>query len=72
MTLIFLTNASNSVFLTTTFFTTLLIILKSFEAVSNSSISNLLISDFKLAKSPFLAKFDVSVALLLNQILLHN
>ena len=40
--------------------TTLLSLLKSVEVVSNLAISNLSTSNFKLAKSAFLVKSDVS------------
>ena len=56
----FLTNSSHVVFLKTSLFTTLLSLLKSAGVVFNSSISNLLVSVFKLAKSIFLAKSVVS------------
>ena len=56
----FLTNSSNKVFLTTSFFAVLFSLLKSTGIVFSLPITNLLISDFKLTKSVFLAKFDVS------------
>ena len=56
----FLTNSSYKVFLTIPVFTASLRLLKSTGVVSNSSISNLSIFNFKLAKSAFLANFDVS------------
>ena len=56
----FLINSSNIDFLTTSFFATSLSLLKPTRVVSNLQISNQLISDFKQAKSGFLAKFDVS------------
>ena len=60
-------------FLTTSFFTTSLSLLKSTGAGTNSSISNLSISAFKLAKSDFAASLDVSIPVaFLNQLLLNN
>ena len=55
------------------FFTTSLTLHKSTEVVSNLSISNLSISDFKEAKSAFLAKCYVSAAVaFLNLLLSYN
>ena len=48
--LTFLINSSYSVFLTTSYFTTSLSLLKSRDVVSNSPISNLFILFFKLLK----------------------
>ena len=68
-----MTNSSYKVFLTASFSTTLLSLLKTAGIVSNLPISYLLISDFKEAKSTFLAKSDEStLVLFLKQILLHN
>ena len=50
------TNLSYAVFLTTSFFTTLLSLLKSTGTVANLSTSNLSASLFKLAKFVFNAK----------------
>ena len=58
MASIFSKNSSYTVFLTTSFPTTLLSLLKSAEVVSNLPITNLSISGFKLAKSTFLPKSD--------------
>ena len=49
-----------SVLLTTSFFTTLLSLLKSLGIGTNLSMSNLSTSVFKLAKFVFNAKFEVS------------
>ena len=54
------TDVSYTVFLTTTFFTTSLSLLKSTGTGTNSSISNLSASVFKLAKFVFNAKLKVS------------
>ena len=54
------TNLSYTVLLTTSFFTTLLSLLKSTGTVANLPISNLSNSVFKLAKFVFNAKFEVS------------
>ena len=54
-----------SVSLTTSFFNTLHSLLKSTGVVSSLPISNLSISDFKLAKSNFFAKFHVSTPIAL-------
>ena len=55
-----LTNSSCISSLTTSFLTMWLRLLKSTGVLSNLPITNLLISDFKLAKSNVLANFDVS------------
>ena len=55
----FLINSSYTVFLTTSVFTTSLSLLKSTGAFFNSEMSNFAIFDFKIAKSTFLANFDV-------------
>ena len=55
-----LTNSSYTSFVSTSFFTTSLSLPKSIGAVSNSSISHLSISDFKLTVLAFLPNFDVS------------
>ena len=54
-----LTNSSNTVVLATSFFTALLILLKSMGVVSNLLMSDLLRFNFKLAKSAFLENFDI-------------
>ena len=56
----FATNLLYTVFLTTSFFTTLLNLLKSAGIGTNLSMSNLSTSLFKLAKLFFNAKLDVS------------
>ena len=56
----FVTNLSYSVFLTTSFFTTLLSLLKSAGTGAYLSISNLSTSVFKLAKFDFSAKLLTS------------
>ena len=56
------TNLSYSVFLITSFFTTLLNLLKSVGTGTNLSISNLSTSVFKLAKFVFNAKLKVSIS----------
>ena len=56
----FATNLSYIVFLTTSFFTTLLSLLKSTGTVANLSISNLSTSVFKLDRFVFNANFEVS------------
>ena len=58
----FWTNSSHRVFLTTSFFTTSLSLLKPTEVILRLSIPNLSKSDFKLAKLHFLAKLDVSTS----------
>ena len=55
-----LTNSSCISSLTTSFLTMWLRLLKSTGVLSNLPITNLLISDFKLAKSNVLGNFDVS------------
>ena len=72
MVLTLVTNLLYSVFLTTSFFAIALNLLKSTGIVSNLPISNLSTSDFKLAKSTFLAKCYVSthvtfISLVLSQ-----
>ena len=59
-TLTFLTSSSYTVFLTTSFSTTLFSLLKSARVVSKLPISDLSISYFKLAKSTFLANSNIS------------
>ena len=54
------TNLSCTVFLTTSFFTTLISLLKSIGTVTDVSISNLSASVFKLAKFDFSAKLEVT------------
>ena len=54
------TNLSYTVFLTTSFFTTLLNLLKSLGTGTNLSMSNLSTSVFKLAKFVFNAKLEAS------------
>ena len=54
------TNLSYTVFLTTSFFTASVSLLKSAGNGTNLSISNLSISAFKLAKSDLAAGLDVS------------
>ena len=68
------TNLSYSVFLTTSFFTTSLSLLKSTGTGTNLSISNLSTSVFKLAKFVFNTKLDVSTCeiFLISVFLLHN
>ena len=73
MALTFLTNSLYTVFLTTSYFTTLLRLLKLAGIVSNLSISTLSISGFKLAKSTILTSFDViTPATPLIQNMLHD
>ena len=55
------TNLSYTVFLTTSFFTTSLSLVKSTGARTNLSISNLSTSAFKLTKSDFAANLNVSI-----------
>ena len=57
------TSLSYTVFLTTSFFTTSLNLLKSTGTGTNLSISNLSTSVFKLAKFDFNAKLEVSILL---------
>ena len=57
----FVSNLLYTVFLTTSFFTTSLSLLKSTGIVINLSISNLSTSVFKLAKFDFSAKLEVSI-----------
>ena len=67
------TNLSYVVFLTISFFTKSLSLLKSTGTAANLSMSNLSTSDFKLAKFVFSAKLEVStVSHFLDQFLLHN
>ena len=70
----FVTNLLYSVFLTTSFFTTSLSLLKSTGTDANLSISSLSTSVFKLAKFDFSAKLLTSTCdiFFLNQGLLHN
>ena len=56
-----LTSSSNTVVLATSFFTALLILLKSMGVVSNLLMSNLFRFNFNLAKSAFLENFDISM-----------
>ena len=67
----FATNLSYTVFLTTSFFTTLLSLLKSVGRCANLSISNISTSVFKLAKFAFNAKLEVSTCEICP-LLLHN
>ena len=55
-----LTNSSYTILLPASFSTTLLSLLKSVGLVFNLPITSWLTLDFKLAKSAFLVKFDVS------------
>ena len=57
----FATNLSCTVFLTTSFFTTSLNLLKSTGTGANLSMSNLLTSVFRLAKLVLSAKLEVSM-----------
>ena len=67
------TNLSYTVFLTTSFFTTPLSLLKSTGTGTNLSISNLSISAFKLAKFVFNGKLEVSTCeIFLISVLLPN
>ena len=67
------TSLSYIVFLTTSFFTTLLSLLKSTGTSANLSISDLSISVFRLAKFDFNAKLEVSTCeIFLISVLLHN
>ena len=67
------TNLSYTVFLTTSFFTTVLSLAKSLGTGVNLSISSLSTSVFKLVKFDFSAKLLASTCdIFLNQILLHN
>ena len=72
MALTFVTNLVYSVFLITQLFTTLLSLL--ILLYFNLQIPNSSASDFKLTKSAFLAKSDLSApfAFSLNLLLLHN
>ena len=58
--ILFLATSLFIIFLTTSLFITLLRLLKSRGLVFHPSMYNLPISDFKLAKSDFLEKSDVS------------
>ena len=60
MALTLVTNFSYTLFLTTSLFTTLLSLHKSTGTVFNLSISNSSTFDFKLTKSAYLAKSDLS------------
>ena len=67
------TNLSYTVFLTTSFYTTLLNLLKSVGTGTNLSMSNLSTSVFKLAKFVFNAKLEVSTCeIFLISVFLHN
>ena len=55
-------NILYTVFLTTSFFTTLLTLLKSTGTGTNLTISNFSISTFKLAKSDLADSFDASIS----------
>ena len=67
------TNLSYTVFLTTSFFTVLLNLLKSTGTVTNFSISNLSTSAFKLTKSDFAANLDVLIPVaFFKSVFLHN
>ena len=73
MVLIFLTNSLYTVFLISSVFTTLLSLLKSTGIGFNLPLSNLLIFDFRLAKSALSVKSDASTpAAFLSQIILHS
>ena len=73
MVLIFLTDSLYTVFLISSAFTTLLRLLKSTGVGFNLPLSNLLISDFRLAKSALSVKSDASTtAAFLSQIILHS
>ena len=61
----FSTSSLYIVFLTTSIFTIPLSLLQLTGVVSNSSMSNLSVSDLKLAKAIFLANFDVSTSFVL-------
>ena len=67
------TNLSYTAFLTASFFTTSLSLLKSTGIGTNLSISNLSTSAFKLAKFGFNPKLEVSTCeIFLILLLLHN
>ena len=69
----FVTDFPYTVFLTTSLFTTLFSLLKSTATVFNLCTSILSTLAFKLAKSNFAARLDVSSPVdLLNQRMLHN
>ena len=69
----FLTSLSYSVFLTTSFFTTLLSLAKSLGTGVNLSMSSLSTSVFKLAKFAFSAKLLASTCdVFFKSVLLHN
>ena len=69
----FATNLSYTVFLTTSFFTTSLSLLKSTGTGANLSMSKLSTSVFRSAKFVFSAKREVSMCVtILDQFLLHN
>ena len=69
----FATNLSYKVFLTTSFLTASLGLLKSTGIGINLSISNLSTSVYRLAKFYFSEKLDVSIpAAFLNRLLFHN
>ena len=61
----FSTSSLYIVFLTTSVFTIPLSLLQLTGVVSNSSMSNLSVSDLKLAKTIFLANYDVSTSFVL-------
>ena len=69
----FATNLSYKVFLTTSFLTASLGLLKSTGIGINLSISNLSTSVYRLAKFYFSEKLDVSIPVaFLNRLLFHN
>ena len=69
----FASNLSKTAFLTTSFFTTWLNLLKSTGTGANLSISSLSTSVFRLAKCVFSAKLEVSTCVaFLDQFLLHS
>ena len=61
----FSTSSLYIVFLTTSIFTIPLSLLQLTGVVSNSSMSNLSVSDLKLAKTIFLENYDVSTSFVL-------
>ena len=73
VSVVLVASSSYTMFVTTSFFTASLRLLKSTRVVSNLSISNVSISDFNLAKSTFSENFDVSTpTAFLKSVLLHN
>ena len=67
------TDLSYTAFLTTSFFTTSLSLLKSIGTGTNSSISNLSNLAFKLTESDFATSLDVSIPVaFFIQLLLHS